>query len=130
LALIVASPFSSPDTPSFTLPSVSLPGPAAKAPTTATAPASAVKKVEKKAVKKLKKTSPYDFSLEEEVKAAEKEAKKDEEAEKKAAAQAKKDEEAAKKAAEKEAAAVAAEKKVRFQRDNTSCMIVSCTNCN
>lgn len=111
LALIVASPFSAKDTPSFSLPSVSLPARSPKAPVTATAPLSAVKKVEKK-VKKLKSTSPYDFSLEEEVKSAEKEVKKDLEAEKKAAAQVKKDEIAAEKAAEKEAAAINAEKKV------------------
>ena len=67
-----------------------------------------------KKVKKLKNTSPYDFSLEEEVKQAEKEVKKDQDAEKKAAAKAKKDEAAAKKAADKEAAAAAAEKKVSF----------------
>ena len=66
----------------------------------------------KSLTKKLKNTSPYDFSLEEEVKSAEKEVKKDVAAEKAAAAQVKKDELAAKKAAEKEAAAEAAEKKV------------------
>lgn len=48
------------------------------------------------------------------MKAAEKEVKKDLAAEKAADAQAKKDEIAAKKAADKEAAAIAAEKKVRM----------------
>ncbi|KAL3910315.1 MAG: hypothetical protein SGARI_002185 [Bacillariaceae sp.] len=112
LALIVSSPFSSVDTPSFSLPSVSLPGGSSKAPATKTSAPSVVKKVEKKQVKKLKNTSPYDFSLEQEVKAAEKEVKKDVAAEKAAAAQVKKDEAAAKAAAKKEAAAAAAESKV------------------
>jgi hypothetical protein len=111
LALIISSPFSAQDAPSFSLPTISLPAGSTKAPATAAAPPSAVKKIEKK-VKKLKSTSPYDFSLEEEVKLEEKEVKKDLEAEKKASAQAKKDEIAAEKAAEKEAAAIDAEKKV------------------
>ena len=113
LALIVSSPFSSKDTPSFSLPSISLPAPSAGSKAPATAAPSVAKMVEKKVTKKLKNTSPYDFSLEEEVKAAEKEVKKDVAAERAAAAQVKKDELAAKKAAEKEAAAQAAEKKVR-----------------
>ena len=114
MALIVSSPFSSTTAPSFDMPSISLPASSGKpkAATQTSAP-SAVKKVEKKAVKKLKDKSGYDFSLEEEVKEAEKEAKKATSEEKKAAAEEKKAEKEAAKAAKAEADAAAAEKKVR-----------------
>lgn len=113
LALIVSSPFSSTTAPSFNMPSISLPASSGKPKaTTQTSPPSAVKKVEKKAVKKAKDPSGYDFSLEQEVKEAEKEVKKTKAEEKKIAAEEKKAEQEAAKAAKAEADAVAAEKKV------------------
>jgi hypothetical protein len=107
LALIVANPMGS-SAPSFTLPSISLPG-GGSATTTTAAPVKAAP-VKKQVIKDPK---GYNLSLEAEVKATEVAAKKATKEEKAAIAKMKQAEAAAAKSAAADQAAAAAEKKVR-----------------
>ena len=75
LGLVLSGATSGFGGPSMPTPSISIPAPTKSAPAASTAPPSAVKKVEKKAVKKIKTKSGYDLSLEAEVKKAKAEAK-------------------------------------------------------
>jgi hypothetical protein len=119
LALIIANPLGNlNDAPSVKLPSLSKMASSSSTKDNATAPPTAVKKVEKKklaAQRKSELKSGYDLSLDSEVKKDEKAASKAVAEEKKLAAQAKKDEQKAATAAAKEDKALAKESKVSIQ---------------
>ena len=119
LALIITNPFGNLiDAPSVKLPSVNKMASSSSAGKVATAPSTAVNKVEKKKVaaqRKAELRSGYDLSLDSEVKKDGKAASKAVAEEKRLAAQVKKDEKEASSAAAKEDKAIAKESKVSIQ---------------
>ena len=120
LALIILNPFGPliDGAQSVKLPSLGKMASSSSADKVATAPSTAVNKVEKKkvaAIRKAELRSGYDLSLDSEVKKDEKAASKAVAEEKKLAAQVKKDEKKAASAAAKEDKAIAKESQVSIQ---------------